>query len=345
MDISHIEQFGKGAIRDIPDKRDYKFTANFSAVVLPTGPFSVRNLIKKVENQNGSGSCGGQAFRYHMQVNSLIRDGKDTALSAKSIYQPVFLPPMGSRARDLIDRISTVGVCLESDVPSYENGNPPSEAFMEDGSKITPAMLVTAKLYSGKTYLSFSSSNIEQVKQAIFQGNGAVIALLGRNENWVAPGGIISLPNPNSNEQFWGHFLFLTGFNIIKNGIEYIEFVNSWGENWGDNGFGYLPLEYLTKGYGMNEWVVFENPLPDGTFHHQFNVNLQYGQTSDEVLSLQKILVKAGYNTLLTGYYGDLTKKAVLQFQLDNKIGIPLITLALQGKYVGPLTRPYLSKL
>lgn len=345
MDISQIEQLGKGAIKDIPDKRDYKFTANFSAVVLPTGYFSVKDKIPTIRNQNGSGSCGGQAFGYHMETNTLLRDGKFTPLSSKSIYQPVFISPEGSNARDLISRICSVGACLESDVPSYDNGNPPSEAFMEDGSKITPAMLITAKLYSGKTYLSFDSTDINQIKQAIFQGNGAVVALLGRNENWIAPGGIITIPNPNSNSTFWGHFLFLTGFNMIKDGIEYIEFVNSWGKEWGDNGYGYLPLDYFTKGYGYNEWVVIENPLPDNNFHHVFNTNLSYGQTSDEVLSLQKILVKDGYSTLLTGFYGDMTRKAVLQFQLDNKIGNYLVTLALQGRYVGPQTRPFLSKL
>lgn len=344
MDIGQIERFGKGAIRDIPDKRDFKFTANFSAAVLPSGPYSIKSRIQWRRDQNGSGSCGGQAFGYHMETNTLVRDNKFTKLSSKSIYQPCFIAPEGSNARDLLNRINTIGVCLESDVPSYDNGNPPSEAFMEDGSKITPAMLVTAKLYSGKTYLTFSSVDINQVKQAIFQGNGAVVALYGRNENWLAPGGIITVPDQTSNEAYWGHFVFLTGFNIMINGHEYIEFVNSWGTAWGDNGFGYLPVEYFTQGFGFNEWVVIENALPDPNFSHVFNVDMQYGQTSLEVTALQTMLIKKGYHTLPTGFYGDMTAAAVLKFQIDNKVD-NIVTLWIQrGHYAGPKTRAALNK-
>jgi hypothetical protein len=336
-----VSEFGKGAIRDSIDKRDYKFTENFTAVALPD-TFSVRDKIQTLRNQNGSGSCGGQAFGYHMETNTFLRDGKFTPLSSKSIYQPVFVSPEGSNARDLLNRIDSVGVCLESDVPSYDNGNPPSEAFMEDGSKITAAMLVTAKQYSGKTYLTFDSTDLSQVKQAIFQGNGAVIAVVGNNPCWTTSNGEITVPGVNTTT--WGHFIFLTGW-VVRNGERFFEFVNSWGKEWGDNGFGYLPEAYLTSGFGYNEWVVIENPLPDTNFHHQFNVNLTYGENSDEVKSLQTILVKMGYNTLITGLYGEMTRKAVLKFQYDNKVDNPIILWLLQGKQVGPKTRLILSKI
>lgn len=337
----NVSKLGKGAIQDRPDKRDYQFTANFSAVPLPD-TFSIRDKIATIRNQNGSGSCGGQAFGYHMETNTLIRDGKFTALSSKSIYQPVFIPPMGSNARDLLDRINKIGACLESDVPSYDNGNPPSEAFMEDGSKITQPMLETAKKYSGKTYLTFSSVDMSQVKQAIFQGNGAVLAILGNNTCWTTANGEIEVPATGTLD--WGHFIFLTGW-VVRNGKRFFEFVNSWGKEWGDNGFGYLPEEYLLKGYGYNEWVVIEKPIIDDSFSHVFNIDVKYGQTSEEIKWVQKALIKLGYNTLVTGYYGDLTKKAVGQFQKDNGVYNPFIFWYNQSEYVGQKTRSVLNKL
>jgi hypothetical protein len=336
-----VTQMGKGAIQDEKDSRDFKFGANFGAIQLPD-TFSIRDKIIGIRNQGYSSSCGGQSLGYHMETNSLIRDGKFTSLSSKSIYQPCALPGGGSSARDLLARIDSVGVCLESDVPSYDNGNPPSELFMTDGSKITSQMLVIAKMYSGKTYLSFSSTDLNQVKQAIFQGNGAVIALWGNNPCWTTSNGEITVPMPNA--LIWGHFIFLTGWVNRPNG-RFFEFVNSWGKEWGDNGYGYLPEEYLLKGYAFNEWVVIENPLPDGTYHHQFLTNLLYKETGDEVKALQTILVKAGYDTLITGFYGEMTRKAVFQFQQDYKIDNPIILWALQGKYVGAKTRLALSKL
>lgn len=332
---------GKGAIRDKKDKRDFKFTANFSPVPLPD-TFSIRNKIPTVRDQGQSGSCGGQAFGYHMETNTLIRDGKFTALSSKSIYQPVFVAPEGSNARDLLTRIDRVGACLESDVPSYDNGLPPSEAFMEDGSKITQSMLVTGKQYSGQSYLAFSSTDMNQVKQAIYQGNGATLAVLGNNPCWTTASGEIAVPA--SNHLVWGHFVFLTGW-VIRNGSRFFEFVNSWSNQWGDQGFGYLPEQYLLAGYGYNEWIVVEKPLPDTNFAHTFNVNLAYGQTSPEVGLLQTFLVKNGYDTLITNYYGEMTRQAVLQFQYDYKVDNPIVLAALQGKNVGPKTRTVLNVL
>lgn len=332
---------GKGALRDPIDKRDFRFTANFSAVPLPD-TFSIKSKILGIRDQGQSGSCGGQAFGYHMETNTFLRDGNFTALSSKSIYQPVFMAPEGSNARDLIARINRFGVCLEADVPSYDNGYPPSEAFMEDGSKITSQMLVTAKKYSGKTYLAFSSTDMNQVKQAIFQGNGAVVAVLGNNPCWTTGNGEIAVPDRN--QLNWGHFVFLTGW-VVRNGSRFFEFVNSWGGEWGDKGFGYLPEQYLLAGYGYNEWIVIENALPDNSFHHQFNVNLTYGQTSDEVKALQIMLVKKGYDTLITGFYGEMTRKAVLAFQLDFKVDNWITLYALNGKYVGPKTRVVLNSL
>jgi hypothetical protein len=43
-----------------------------------------------------------------------------------------------------------------------------------------------------------------------------------------------------------------------RNGKPVYKILNSWGKDWADNSFGYLPEEYLKKGYGYNEWTLVE---------------------------------------------------------------------------------------
>lgn len=333
-----ITQKGKGAIQDQKDSRDYKFSANFGSEPLPL-EFSIKQKIQNVNDQGSSSSCGGQAFGYHMEVNTFNRDNKFVDLSARSLYSAVYMPGGGSRARDLINWLITSGICLEADVPSYFKGQPPTEAYMINRSDITQQALEIAKNYIGATYLTFDSTNPEQVKQAIYQGNGAVIAVVGNNACWQTYNGEIQVPAQGTTN--WGHFIFLTGWQLRK-GKLYFEFVNSWGREWGDNGFGYLPADYLTAGFGYNEWVVIQKPLVDD-FHYQFNTNLQYGQKNEDIKALQNILIKKGYNTIATGYYGELTRKAVLKMQQDYKVDNPVVLWALQGKYVGVKTRKLLN--
>ena len=34
---------------------------------------------------------------------------------------------------------------------------------------------------------------------------------------------------------------------------------NSWGEEWGDSGYGWLPYEYILKGLAVDWWTILEN--------------------------------------------------------------------------------------
>jgi hypothetical protein len=80
--------------------------------------------------------------------------------------------------------------------------------------------------------------------------------------------GIIEIPN-NINDSdnllgdnlLGGHCIILIGFD---DNTKYYKFINSWGSNWGDNGFGYLPYEYITSEYLSDEFYILKqvtNPI------------------------------------------------------------------------------------
>lgn len=69
--------------------------------------------------------------------------------------------------------------------------------------------------------------------------------------------------------------------------------------------------------------------------------NCAYGDKSEAVLALQKYLVTQGLmeERHTTSYYGNITAKAVLQWQLDSIVGINVAELIyLEGKHWGPLS-------
>jgi len=125
------------------------------------------------------------------------------------------------------------------------------------------------------------------------------------------------------------------GYLGIEDFDQYVEFKRKLALNY--------TLPWLLKGTVVIKEDVA--PLPELPFNHAFYINLQFNQRSEEVRWLQKGLIRLGYKTYATGFYGDITRMAVLKFQQDNKVDNSLILWALQGKYVGPKTRSALNKL
>ncbi len=108
------------------------------------------------------------------------------------------------------------------------------------------------------------------------------------------------------------------------------------------------PLQYaeaVAKHIGNG--VTINTPIKElgGVKRHRFNRNLRYGMRENkEVVLLQDILKKEGVFTDTvesTGNYYNITRKAVLDFQLKHKIPHD----NLQGRLVGVKTRRKLNEL
>ena len=55
--------------------------------------------------------------------------------------------------------------------------------------------------------------------------------------------GIIPMPG-QGDTIIGGHAVVIVGYKLINN-ITYVTFQNSWGSGWGDNGYGYFPIQFL----------------------------------------------------------------------------------------------------
>lgn len=62
------------------------------------------------------------------------------------------------------------------------------------------------------------------------------------------------VPYPRDNERIiGGHSVMATGYDDTT---EMVQFVNSWGESWGQGGYGWIPYDYFDTGLATDLWVV-----------------------------------------------------------------------------------------
>lgn len=181
-------------------------------------------------------------------------------------------------------------------------------------------------------------NNLEAIKRAMYEFGCVLIGVRGSNPGWrnyfVRP--------PYNNEVQWGHAIVGIGYN--KDGIV---FQNSWGKQFGDNGYGLLRKDY--EPYIMECWAVIidlpnnwkELIAKDEKPKYRFNNNLYYGLVNDEVSKLQDCLKYLGCMSKeveSSGYFGTITKEASKIFQTRYNI-YPV------SGFVGPLTRKKLNEL
>lgn len=164
---------------------------------------------------------------------------------------------------------------------------------------------------------------------------------------WTAPEGYISWAKSDLERNGWlrapktpysGHAIIKSYFNFNSNKLFTVS--NTWGKDWNDNGDGHINNDI----YKCDEaWIPYFNasdiPVPE-TPVFIFTKDMKYGETSEDVKQLQKRL-----GVIQTGYYGDLTQRAVYRFQLDK--GLPLSWYErniLVGRLCGFKTRSALNQ-
>lgn len=265
--MSHIPYKGgeRAAIPDTPDNRDFIVDEILGAPVLPAEYDVIQEVGGvKVESQGASLSCIGQSVSKYAEVLDRLENPSKADLSAKFIYSRIFQPQGGASIRDAFKLWQKLGDCEEVLDPSYSQLNALGEAEMRIVNN-DPSVLANALIYRIETYATlWHNYNTELIKQTIYQNHGAICGFYGTNVDWSKrdglPTGVVTPPSPNENpNNYWAHGVFLCGWSIIQ-GREYIKFINSWGKNWGDNGYGYIHPDYWNGYDAFSLWTAVDMP-------------------------------------------------------------------------------------
>lgn len=352
MNYFEKKDFNPGGLVDRYDSRDYQWEEVGGAPIVAfdwirgydveqelSHVLNIPNFKLKVKDQGPSFSCGGQAWAYLAEVLEALNTGNYEPRSAKYLYAQTCVPGGGSRGRDNAEVYLNQGISREIVLTSYQNGKPPSEAFMQRSIDITDLIRMDAPLSKASAYAQVGT-DIESLAIAIQANSGAVIGVEGANNGtWQS-----EFPKPPTTVA-WRHWVYACGAKMI-NGKKHIKIINSWGEAAGNKGVQWLSEDYFKRNI-FSAWThVFAPQLPP-QFQHTFVRNMVFGETNIEVTALQTALKIDGTfpaGVPSSGFYGDITRRAVLNFQFKHK----LITTAVEsnnGKIVGPKTRAKLNQL
>ena len=222
------------------DMRDLRFAYRTAFPVVEAPP--VKYLIcSPVADQADLGSCGAFAAVYNLVGTAVMNDQDPLNLSQMFLYY-VYREKYGNAAsddgvllRDLLKTLASVGICREDMWPyvlAKFAAKPPPEAYAE------------AAQHRISSYHALYTA--EDMIQCLASGYG-FIGGIGCYESfdslYTERTGKVAIPEPQEKLLGW-HALFFCGYNLNK---EIIIFQNSYGREWGDNGFGWIPLKYLTN--------------------------------------------------------------------------------------------------
>ncbi len=345
--------YATGAIFDKPDKRDF----NFSEIVAGAAPYDwskpydIEIIISKrlpVKDQGQSLSCGGQGWSSYGNALEAAIDKTVNDHSAKFIYAQTAVSGGGSAGRDNCDIVIKQGWASEAILPSYENGQPPTEAFMTDKSGINDAVRLDAAKDKALSYATVAL-DVDSIAKAIESNFGVVLGVVGANNGtWRN-----TFPQPiKAGDALWYHWVYAGKVKMI-NGVKHIGILNSWGSTVGESGWQWLSEDYINQGGLFSCWTLVFNPTkPNPKFKHTFNVDLNYGDTGAEVKALQTALQLCGQypkGVPITGNYLDITRQAVLEFQqryvVPDGVWQRIVVWLNQGRHASKLTREKLNNI
>jgi C1A family cysteine protease len=206
----------------------------------------LREWCSPIEDQLHLGSCVGQAIvgAFELMINKSRRENfKD--LSRLFVYYNARLldgyvdEDVGAYVRDGIKAVHKWGVCIEERWPYLINkfaDAPSAESYIDARSRLIDSY--------------YRINSIDDIIASLSIGIPVVtgIQVFGDFDR-LGSDAVVPLPTYKDNI-LGGHAVTIVGYD---NDRKYFICRNSFGEDWGDQGYFYMPYDY-TKMYAMDAW-------------------------------------------------------------------------------------------
>lgn len=236
----------------LPDNRDYPI----GRLIATTNVFADDFFVPyhhKIKNQGMVGSCVSHSLSYCREVVEEKQHNKYIEFSNGFVYanrEATDFQGEGMRPREALSSLKNYGI-VEMDVFPYNDVFPMvRNRFLEHKD----IYIEKASPYKISSYCRIY--NDYEIKNALTHLGPVTACIPIYMSFYMDDKGVIKNPEPS--ERLLGyHEVTLLGWKKIQN-KEYKIFINSFGDLWGDKGFGYLPNNYeITEA-----WSITDNILP-----------------------------------------------------------------------------------
>jgi C1A family cysteine protease len=231
-----------GWLRDLPDHRDHLYSAPLSALAkLPPG-VDLRSKCPPVYDQGDLGSCTGNGIAGALQFERMKQALKPEFVPSRlfiyyneRVIEHTVNSDGGAMIRDGIKSIAKQGDCPETNWP-YD--------LTKWADKPSPQCYKEAIRYKAVQYQRLVQT-LNQMKGCLADGYPFVFGFVvydSFDSPAVQSGGNVPMP-ALSESILGGHCVLAVGYD---DAAQRFIFRNSYGPNWGMQGYGTIPYAYLT---------------------------------------------------------------------------------------------------
>jgi C1A family cysteine protease len=236
MDTNTNISFGLGGKADLPDERDFKTGSigGISPMVLPE-TYSLRSLQTSVKNQQSTNWCGSFAGTAILEYFQNLETGEKQDLDEVYLFQKI-------KEYDLIDYGYTgLGAYMRSVAKALTKNGTGIETFKFNNQEYLyqTANFIDYQTEKLKTYFQPTTKEIDEIKKHIVKFGVGLCRIEISNEqmNEAKNTGLVI-----GNFDGFGHFVDIVGWNKT-----HWELKNSWSEEYGDNGYLWIPIEWVKQ--------------------------------------------------------------------------------------------------
>lgn len=250
------------------DTRDYIIKIQNNSTNLPQSVDLSNN--SPVKNQGSVGSCTAFAGCAMNEFVCIKNNISPVDFSEKFLYYTTRVNVMkwpsnedtGATVRDTLKAMNKYGICNEMSFPYLRE----DEKECSFGDIPPPSSYLEAKNYLSTNYanipleVSNQTKVLENMKFLLNSGYPFMAGFYAFENIFNDINGTI--PEPQGNI-IGGHAVLFVGYDDEKS---LLKFKNSWGNDWGNNGYGYLPYSFVLNKYLFDIWTVYNVSHNDKPF-------------------------------------------------------------------------------
>ena len=247
-----------GWLPDLPDDRDYVYKAPLKLRRANNFPSKVdlRKICPPVFNQGALGSCTANALLAAVECCKKIQGQKTQRLSRLFLYynervmMNTVLSDSGAYLRDGVKSLNKQGVCLEKEW-RYSGSTSPRAKF----KKQPPKECYESALDNQILYYERINEKLSDIRTCLADGFPFVFGFSVYSSfmsDEVVQTGIMPMPEKDES-MLGGHAVMAAGYDDERS---LLLVRNSWGKNWGDKGYFWMPYEYLETKNCSDFWTI-----------------------------------------------------------------------------------------